>query len=54
MFYKTTDIEKMHSNETVIFENNTYTVYDSNFNIAAVYELTFTKNMVINGVHRVK
>lgn len=53
MFYKTQEVEKMHANETVIFEGTTYTVYDSNFNIVAVYELTFTANKVINGVQRV-
>lgn len=54
MFYKTHEIENIHKDETIIFENNTYTVYNSSFEIVAVYELTFTANKVINGVHRVK
>ena len=54
MFYQTHEIEKMHSSDTIGFNGLTYTVYNSNFDIVAVYELTFTVNKVINGVHRIK
>jgi len=53
MFYKTHQIEQLHKNETIIFENNTWTVYNSNFQIIAVYKMAFTKNMVISGAQRI-
>lgn len=53
MFYHTQDIEIMHATDHIVFEDGTYIVYDSNYAVIAVYEVTFTKNMIINGVKRV-
>lgn len=55
MYYKTHELEQLHQNESIILSDDmlTYTVYDANFNIVAVYEKTFTPNMVCNGIHRI-
>lgn len=54
MFYKTHEIEQMHSTNYIAFENNTWTVYGNFGNIIAIYVATMTANKVINGARRIK
>lgn len=54
MFYKTHEIEQMHADNYIAFENNTWIVYGHDFNIIAVYIATMTSNKVINGARRIK